>query len=218
MAVPRTCSLSAGLPGEFQVLLGRHRCGRREIPHHGCGAVAGIPAVTACGDTLTFADPGVLARAPIAGENDSSWLGSRQQLNVLNFGIVGGKLRWKAQELSIGQPLAAAASYLWTVRLTDPQDAYAGKRAVYEIDQVGSFSGKIVRSWAYPGSGVDLTAYRWRAELRGSTCVLHRLEALPDETVNGNTSPPELALARIMGAPKRKSRFGRKLATSGNVR
>jgi hypothetical protein len=144
------------------------------------GATSGMPAVVPCADNLIFADPGIFARAPIAGESNPSWLELRQQLNILCYSASNGSLRWQKPELAVGQPLAAGGAYLWTVRLTNPNTAYAGAKPMYEIEQLGGYSGKIVRSWAYPAEGIDLTAYRWRAELKGATCFLHRLEPWPD--------------------------------------
>jgi hypothetical protein len=173
---------------------------------------ATIPAVVPCGDTLAFADPGVFARAPVQGENNPGWLESRQQLNVFGYSISKGAVRWQAPELSLGQPLAGSGSYLWTVRLTNASAAYGGASPTYEIEQVGGFSGQIVRSWVYPSSGIDLTAYRWRAEVNGTTCTLHRLDPWPDATVLNNSSPLELALAKVVTQPKAKKKQRKKHA------
>lgn len=174
------------------------------------GAAAGVPGVVPCADTICFTDPGVFARAPILGEKNASWLDARQELSVLDYSILDGSLRWQKPELGIGKPLCSSGLFLWTVRLTNPAAAYAGAKPEYEIEQVGCHSAKVARSWSYPGSGLDLTSYRWRAEIRGSTCVLHRLEAWPDVGVDGNTSPKEISLARIVTGVRAKRRFMKK--------
>ncbi len=170
------------------------------------GGQAGIPAVIPCSDTIAFADPGVFARAPIVGENNPSWLDARKQLIVLGFNLTKGTVRWQIPELSIGQPLAASGAYLWTVRLTNPTQAYAGAKPLYEIDQVGGYSGKIVRTWMFGDAGIDLASFRWRAVIRGTSCFLHRLEAWPDANTVGNSAPADFTLTRIVGGAKIKGK------------
>ena len=174
------------------------------------GAAAGVPGVVPCADMVCFTDPGLFARAPILGEKNPSWLDARQQLNVLNYSIVNGSLKWQKPELAVGQPLSSSGLFLWTVRLTNAAAAYAGLKPEYEIDQVGCHTGKVARSWTYPASGLDLSCYRWRAEIRGSACFLHRMEAWPDVSIDGNTSPKEISLAKIIQPVKLKRRLTRK--------
>lgn len=70
-----------------------------------------------------------------------------ERFRIKCYDLTSGEELWDSPEGTVGLPLAVVGTELWTHRLTNARDVYAGKDGLWQVEHRDCRTGALLRAW-----------------------------------------------------------------------